>query len=470
MHLVIIGNGITGITCARTVRRRDPAARITVLSDETDYFFSRTALMYVYMGHLTAAHTKPYADGFWAASRIDLVRDRVERVDGEMKQVHLRDGGSLRYDRLLIATGSVPAYYGWPGQDLDGVQGLYGMPDLEQMERWTAGIERAVVVGGGLIGVEMAEMLRTRDIGVTFLVREPWYMSAVLPEEEGRMVERHLRRHGVDLRLNTELREILPDAAQRACAVVTTEGEVVPAAFVGLTTGVRPNIAFLEGSGIETGRGVLVDRTFRTTVSDVYAAGDCAESREPPTGRKAIEQLWYTGREHGLTLGHTLSGVPRAYEPGVFYNSAKFFDIEYQTYGRIDPSPPEGEATLYWEAPAGPGHRSGGQRAIRLQYEAGGVRRVVGVNLMGMRQRHAVWADWIGQGAAIEDVLTNLGAANFDPEFFAQCEPAIVAAYNAQHGSHLHAKARRGWRRWMARLPMNGDTPHRLSDSFAHLP
>ena len=167
------------------------------------------------------------------------------------------------------------------------------------------------------------------------------------------MVERHLASHGIDLRMGTELKEIQPDESGRAREVITSEGETIPARFVGLATGVRPNVSFLEGSGIETGRGVLIDQYFRTNVPEVYAAGDCAEFREPLSGRKPVEQLWYTGREHAATLAHTLTGEPREYKPGPFYNSAKFFDIEYQTYGRIDPEPPDGEKTLYWEHPDG---------------------------------------------------------------------------------------------------------------------
>ncbi|MDX1419141.1 MAG: FAD-dependent oxidoreductase [Rubricoccaceae bacterium] len=467
MHLVIIGNGIAGVTCARYVRRRQPDARITVVSDESDHHWARTAAMYIYMGVLTYEQTKPYEDRFWAENRIALVRDRVERVDPAAKRLGLRDGAPLSYDALLIAAGSRPTYYDWPGQDLAGVQGLYGVGDLATMEGATMDgddpIARAVVVGGGLIGVEMAEMLRTRGIGVTFLVRERSYLQRVLPEPEGRMAEREIRRHGVDLRMETELREILPDADGRARAVVTTGGEEVPCRFVGLATGVTPNVGFLDGSGIETARGVLVDRHFRTSAPGVYAAGDCAEFRDPLPGRRAVEQLWYTGRIHGATVAHTICGEPRAYAPGLFFNSAKFFDVEYQTYGRIDPEPPEGEATLHWEAPEG-------RRLLRLQYEAEGARRVVGFNLMGVRYRHAVCADWIRAGVGVEAVLTDLGAANFDPEFIAQCEGALVDAYNARHGAAVRLQTRRGWRRWMARLPMNGTTAHRVSDSFAHLP
>jgi NAD(P)H-nitrite reductase large subunit len=467
MHLVVIGNGIAGVTCARYVRVRRPEARVTVVSDETEHHYARTALMYVYMGVLTEEQTKPYDEGFWADNRIALVRDRVERVDTAAKRLLLRDGPPLGYDALLVASGSVSRLYGWPGQDLDGVQGLYGLPDLAAMERWTTDggrpVERAVVVGGGLIGVEMAEMLRTRGVAVTFLVREKTYLDFALPAEEGRVIEREVRRHGVDLRMETELKEVLPDERGRCRAVVTSAGDEVPCAFVGLTTGVTPNVAFLEGSGIEVGRGVLVDRFFRTNVPDVYAAGDCAEFRDPPPGRKPIEQLWYTGRAHGAAVAHTICGEPRAYDPGVFFNSAKFFDVEYQTYGRVDPQPPEGEETLCWEAPDG-------RRLIRIQHEAGGSRRVVGFNVFGVRYRHAVCADWIARGAGIEEVLEHLGAANFDPEFFDACEPALVAAYNARYGAALRLRTRRGWRRWMAKLPMNGTTPHRVADSFSHLP
>ena len=450
MHLVIIGNGVAGINAARHVRILDPAARITVVSDESDYFYSRTALMYIYMGHMTVDHTKPYEDRFWPENRIELARDFVERVDTGSKALHLRSGGTLSYDTLLIATGSKPRFFGWPGQNLGGVQGLYGLGDLERMTAATEGIEHAVVVGGGLIGIEMAEMLHTRGIGVTFLVREATYMSQILPHEEGEMVEREIRRHHIDLRLETELKEILGDADGRARAVVTTAGEEIAAQFVGLTIGVTPNIGFLEDSGIETDRGVLVDAHLATNVPDVYAAGDCAQHRDPLPERKAVEQLWYTGRIQGATVAHTICGRRRAYAPGLFFNSAKFFDIEYQTYGRIEPTLREGEGTFYWEHPDG-------TQSLRINYEqaSGGdgaeATRVVGVNAMGIRQRQVVWERWITEGASLDHVVAHLGAANFDPEFFDQHEPAIVAAYNRQHaGQSVQLKQKKGWRRWMS--------------------
>ena len=170
-HLVIIGNGISGITAARHVRKRSNY-RITVISDETEHFFSRTALMYVYMGHMKYENIKPYEDWFWKKNKIELIRDLAQKVETSSKKLHLKSGAVVRYDILIIATGSKSNKFGWPGQELQGVQGLYSYQDLELMEYNSKHTKHAVIVGGGLIGIEMAEMLLSRGIKVTMLVRE----------------------------------------------------------------------------------------------------------------------------------------------------------------------------------------------------------------------------------------------------------------------------------------------------------
>ena len=143
--IVIIGNGISGITAARHIRKMSDDD-ITVISGETDHFFSRTALMYIYMGHMKYEHTKPYEDWFWEKNKIHLVRDYVTEVITDDKKVVLRNKGELHYDILIIGTGSKPNKFGWPGQDLKGVHGLYSYQDLEYMEVYTKNIEKAVIV------------------------------------------------------------------------------------------------------------------------------------------------------------------------------------------------------------------------------------------------------------------------------------------------------------------------------------
>jgi NAD(P)H-nitrite reductase large subunit len=236
----------------------------------------------------------------------------------------------------------------YPGIELKGVQGLYGLPDVEKMLENTKGAKRGVIVGGGLIGIEMAEMLLSKNIHVTFLIREQVYWNSVLPKEEATMVTRHITEHFVDLRTATELKEIKGDGNGNVAGVITNKGEEISCQFVGIAVGVSPNISFLVGSGIETDKGILVNEYFETNIPNVYSIGDCAQYRNPISGRKAIEQVWYTGRIHGETLGQTLSGKRTSYNPGPWFNSAKFFDIEYQTYGKVDSKQNEEESSFYW--------------------------------------------------------------------------------------------------------------------------
>jgi NADPH-dependent 2,4-dienoyl-CoA reductase/sulfur reductase-like enzyme len=429
--ILIIGNGIAGITAARHIRKQDAGVEILVVSGESDHFFSRTALMYIYMGHMKYAHTKPYEDRFWEKNRINLKRAWVERVDFKGKKVECRDGSTDAYDVLILATGSKPNKFGWPGQDLQGVQGLYSLQDLERMEQNTQGIKKAVIVGGGLIGIEMAEMLASRKIDVTFLVREQNFWDNVLPKEEAQLIGRHIREHHIDLRLGTELGEIIGDSSGRVKAVSTKSGEKIDCQFVGLTVGVSPNIEFLRNSELDTNRGILVNEFFQTNIPEVYAIGDCAEFKQAPApDRRNIEQVWYTGRMHGETLAYNLThsnSVP--YKPGIWFNSAKFFDIEYQTYGTVPTALPADWDWCYWEDPKG-------KRFFRIVFGKSD-KKIKGVNALGWRLRHAYFDKAIAEGWMMEKVLLHLQKANFDPEFYDSPHKAILAAYNEQYGKSL---------------------------------
>lgn len=422
-HIVIIGNGISGITAARHIRKRSDN-RITVISSETKHFYSRTALMYVYMGHMKYEHIKPYEDFFWKKNKIDLMMDHVVKVDTTSKSLQLKSGHTISYDTLIIASGSTSNMFGWPGQDLTGVQGLYGYPDLEIMEKNTNGIQHAVIVGGGLIGIEMAEMLMSRKISVTFLVREGQFWNNVLPEQEANLISRHIRTHHVDLKLGTELLEIKADEHGRVNSVVTTENETILCQFVGLAVGVSPNIGFLKESGIETKRGVLVNEFLQTNKPDVYALGDCVERTYDLPGRKNIEQVWYTGRMMGEVVAQTACGEATKYEPGPWFNSAKFFDIEYQTYGNVFPTLKSDEEDFYWE------HVSG-TKAVHLVWHKNS-KEFLGINSFGIRLRHACFDLWLRKKADIGYILQNLHEANFDPEFFARHETDILDAFIAK--------------------------------------
>ena len=433
-HIVIIGNGIAGVTAARHIRKRSDH-RITIISSESEHFFSRTALMYVYMGHMAFEHTKPYGDRFWKKNRIDLLKAYVSRVDPQQKQVWLEDGTSLDYDRLILATGSQPNKPGVPGEELQGVQGLYSKQDLELLEKNAKDnktCRRAVIVGGGLIGIELAEMLRSRQIPVTFLVRESCFWNSVLPQGDSAMVTEHILEHHIALRLNARLGEILPDGKGRAKSVTLAgSGEEISCDLVGLTLGVSPNIGFLQGSGIALDRGVLVNRFFETNCEGVYAIGDCAQQQEPLGGRRPIEAVWYTGRIMGETLARTLCGQPSPYSPGPWFNSAKFLDIEYQTYGGVLPQNKKKDSELHfhWRHPWK-------KICMTLAFDRES-ETFMGINALGLRLRHGVVEGWLKEKKKIDTVMEALADANFDPEFQKKYGEAVLAQYNREFSKSI---------------------------------
>ncbi|OSY87155.1 NADH dehydrogenase [Tenacibaculum holothuriorum] len=440
-HVVIIGNGISGVTAARHIRKLSDK-KITIVSGETDYFFSRTALMYIYMGHMKFEHTQPYEPWFWKKNRIELKKGYVSEINIDTKELLFVEGDTLSYDKLIIATGSKPNKFGWPGQDLDGVMGMYHKKDLENLEKYAPDnktCKRAVIVGGGLIGIELAEMLHSRNIPVTFLVREQSFWNGVLPAQESAMINREIIENHIDLRLGVNLKEIKADANGKAKSVVIAEtGEEIECDVVGLTAGVSPNIGFIKDSDIETGRGVKVNRFLETNIKDVYAIGDCAEQYEAIGQRRPIEAVWYTGRMMGETVAQTICGNRIEYKPGHWFNSAKFIDIEYQTYGWVWAQPKENEARFYWE------HESG-KKCIHINYDKNS-REFIGINTFGIRMRHEFFDRALTQKQSVDYVLEHLADANFDPEFYKLHEPEIVSKFNKENNTNIQLK-KKSWKR-----------------------
>ncbi|WAC01405.1 FAD/NAD(P)-binding oxidoreductase [Lacinutrix neustonica] len=428
-HVVIIGNGISGVTLARHIRKQSNKT-ITIVSAESEFFFSRTALMYIYMGHMKFKHTQPYENWFWKKNRIELKKGFVKTIDTSSKTLHFAEGDSLKYDKLVIATGSKPNKFGWPGQDLEGVQGLYSKQDLETLELNAPNNEvckRAVIVGGGLIGIELAEMLVSRNIPVTFLVRESSFWNGVLPQGESEMINRHIRSHHIDLRLSTNLKAIKPDENGRVSSIIIEEtGEEIDCNVVGLTAGVSPNIDFLKDTNIEIDKGVLVNRFLETNIPDIYAIGDCAQQRQAIGQRRPIEAVWYTGRMMGEVLAQTICDNKMAYNPGHWFNSAKFLDIEYQTYGWVfgEKNKPNNELHFHWK-------HDDDTKCITVAYDKN-THVFLGINTFGIRMRHDVLDRWLTEKRDLDYVINHLCEANFDPELYSRFEKEICDAYTQQ--------------------------------------
>ena len=465
--LVIIGNGISGITTARHVRKLYPKLRIRIISEESNYFYSRTALMYIYMGHMSFQDTQPYAPQFYRKNRLELVSATVDSIDVTQKKIKLsppknnlnradtlaisessshkkfhNNTNEIQYDMLLLATGSQYRMPGVSGDGLEGVQGMYSLQDLQKLESYgrKRKIERAVIVGGGLIGIELAEMLHVRGVAITFLVRENTYWGNILPREESQMINAEIRRHHIDLHLSTQLKEITSNDQGQVTGVVCENGDKIDCQFVGLCIGVTPNLKLVKNTKVEAQKGILIDpKNMQSNIPGIFAAGDCAQLRNPDGSGGQVEQLWYTGRMQGEVAAHSIATyayeqageIKKAkelrashspYDRGIWFNSAKFFTIEYQTYGKIFPSDAE-KGTFVWQD-------SKKCQFLRLCWSGDTPDSpLIGMNCLGTRYRHKLFEKWLQEGRSALYAIQHLHEAAFDAEFSKATASAFQTAY-----------------------------------------
>jgi NADPH-dependent 2,4-dienoyl-CoA reductase/sulfur reductase-like enzyme len=416
MHYVIVGNGVCGMEAALALRGREQGARISVVSHEHDHFFSRPALMYVFCGQLRLQDTEPYDRGLYERLGFERVQGRVRSLDAGGKRLVFEDGRELAYDKLLLAVGSRGRPAPWPGSDGPGVHYFVTLRDLEGLDRDARRGERAVVIGGGLIGVEVAEVLHRRGLHVSFVIRENWYFPLALDANESALVAEHMREEGIDVRLGVNVDEILRSADGRVRGVRLGREEL-PADVVACSIGVVPNTEFLKPSGLALSKGgaIEVDDALRASPADVWAAGDCANVTWADGSRRP-EQLWYTARDQGCVAARSMLGDEVAYRRGTWYNSAKFFDIEWTTAGWVP-------VLLNWDnTPIDPGpdvrcwfQRVPGQFVSQRVVVKGD--RVVGFNMLGSRWDHEPLLRWIHERRDLDYVLARLHEAQFDEEF-----------------------------------------------------
>ncbi len=445
MQVVVIGNGVAGMEAALELRARDASVEITIVSEESEHFFSRTALMYVLSGQMSHRDIEPLERGTYERLGLRRVRARATGVDTAGKRVLLAGGQpALRYDRLLIACGSRPrpAPF-WEGYGtLKGMGHFVTLQDLQWLEQEVHGgsghdrpvnefshleattpdspyqrrpalasargtpARRPVIIGGGLIGIEVVETMLAAGLKPTFLIREDSFWPIALDKREAAWIAEELSHHGVDVRLeeNVEGFEGEGEAVRR----VRTDKGTHDTDLVVVAIGVVPNTDWLEGSDIarDDKGGILVDAQLRTSAEHVWACGDCA-SVEWFNGWVRPEQLWYTGRDQGRVAARNVLGDEAPYERGYWYNSAKLMDIEYTTAGLVNMRV-EGEENWYFE-------ETGRVRSTtRIVHKDG---RVIGFNFLGRRWDHEVCIRWIDERRPLGWVLAHLNEARFDTEF-----------------------------------------------------
>lgn len=310
MRHVIIGAGPAGVIAAETLRGHDPAARITLICGEAGPPYARMAIPYAMAGKIAEHGTwLRQRDGHYEAVGIDLVHDRVLAVDPAARTLALAAGGALGYDRLLIATGSSPARPDVPGLDLPGVHACWTLEDLRKVSALVGPGKRVLLLGAGFVSCIILQSLVQRGARVTVSCGSSGRMvRSMMDETAGGMIMRWCRAKGVRVLTAGRPKSI----AQIASGLLITlnSGESAEADVVIVGTGVRTNTAFLAGSGIAVDDGIMVDGFLRTSVPDVYAAGDVAQGLNLCTGRTEVHAIQPTAVEHGRIAALNMAGKP----------------------------------------------------------------------------------------------------------------------------------------------------------------
>jgi nitrite reductase (NADH) large subunit len=331
MHIVIIGAGPAGVSVAETLRAQGYREAITVLSAEPTPPYSPPAMVDHF---LTGSDVHLWRGRDWP-ERLGLTYrsgTAVAAVDPDAHTVRLTSGEVLRYDRLVLAAGS-RLYAPVEGSEQEGVYNFKSLSAAEALiARARAGEARtALIVGAGFIGVEIALLLQALGLQVTQIEMLDRVIPRMLDAETAGMVAEVMRERGVDLRLNTQARRFIGNG--RAQGVELESGEVLRADILIAATGIKPNVEFLAGSGIETHWGVIVDDYLRTNAPDIYAAGDIAEVHDRLTGERYVHAIFPNAVAQGQCVALNLLGWKVLYEGAESMNSLKHLGLPVVAVG-----------------------------------------------------------------------------------------------------------------------------------------
>jgi NAD(P)H-nitrite reductase large subunit len=246
-------------------------------------------------------------------------------LDVERQRVLLDRGFPLSYDNLLIATGASPTFPSIPGVDLQGVFGLRTVADAEAIDAWCKGAKEAVILGAGLVSLQVANALLSRGLKMTVVAKSSQVLSQVLDREGASFIERGMEEQGVSLLKGRDAKEIHGDSDGRVHEVLLDDGQVLPAQMVVVGKGVRPNIDFLSGSGIQTQTGILVNEQMQSSIPNIHAAGDVAEGPDFLTGESRVSAIWPTAVAQGDAAGQGMAGVPARFEGSINRNVTHLF-------------------------------------------------------------------------------------------------------------------------------------------------
>ena len=330
MRYTIVGGGIAAVSAVKALQGYDPAGRITVISEEQHCFYYRPMTPLLIKGDMERDDLLHNMRGI----DIHTVHGRAASLDPEQRAVTLQDGGRVEYDRLLIATGSSAKVPEIPGIREPNVHYLRTLADAQGLREAAQGAQRAVILGGGFVGIKKAEALAHLGLQVTVVEQQAHILLPRLDREGAALVAERLEAKGVSFILNETAREILPGGK----GVKLESGRLLACDFVCIAVGVKPNIGWLKGSGLATDKALVVDGNLQTSREGIYAAGDVVQIRDLVTGRPVVSGLWGNAVEMGKVAGANMAGGKIRYPGGLeIMNAAEIEGIPLVSVGLVLP-------------------------------------------------------------------------------------------------------------------------------------
>jgi NADPH-dependent 2,4-dienoyl-CoA reductase/sulfur reductase-like enzyme len=303
---VILGNGPAGVIAAETMRKHRPSDDIVLIGDEPEPPYSRMAIPYLLMGNIGEKGTYLRKDErHFETQRIELRTGKATTVATTARRVHLDDGTQLSFDCLLIATGASPIRAPIPGMDLPRVHECWTLADARQIMSFATPGARVLQMGAGFIGCIIMEALAARDVQLTVVEMGDRMVPRMMGEGAGGMIKRWVETKGVQVYTSTRVVAIEEGSP---LTVTLSNGKQLAVDLVISATGVRPNIAFLENSGIQCLQGVLTDERMQTNVEGIFAAGDCAEAFDVVSGKTIVSAIQPNAADQAYCAGMNMAG------------------------------------------------------------------------------------------------------------------------------------------------------------------
>lgn len=331
MNIVIIGNSAAAIGAVEAIREENKDAFITIISDEAEHTYGRPLISYLLCGKTDEERMRYRPADFYEKNNVrTLLGRRVQRIDAQKKQVVTEDGTPVAYDKLLIAAGSRPF--------VPPICGLDSVPYFTFMDKKSAKAlgdacakdKNVLILGAGLIGLKCAEGIADRVAHITVCDLAPHILPSILNEAGAKLVQQHIERRNIDFVLGEATAEIRPGCA------VTKSGREIPFDLLVVATGVRPNVELAREAGCAVDRGILIDEHCKTSVEDIYAAGDCSQGEDILHHERRILALMGNANLQGGTAGRAMIGLPAAYPKSFAQNAIGFFGLHLVTAGCYD--------------------------------------------------------------------------------------------------------------------------------------